>query len=253
MNINFLLILFVATAFCFTVWFSHRLLSPSTEERPFIVEQCRSLWPVLFAVFLIRSFLIQPYQVPTGSLLPTVLPGDFIVANQYQYGTFLPIWHKKLFSLGHARRGQIILFHDPVNTDVLLVKRLIGLPGDRISYVNKTLYVNGVKQKQTVVGPTVDIDSDTDVIEKTENFNNKTHGIFINPRRRDVDFYDVIVPAKHYFVMGDNRDNSNDSRYWGFVPEDHVVGQGVMVFFSVNKLADGFRGWIRWSRSGTRI
>ena len=115
------------------------------KKRPLVIEYARSFFPVLLLVFVIRSFIIQPYRVPTSSLVPTVLPGDFILVNQYHYGLRLPVWDKKLFSIGEPAHGQVALFYYPVDHKINFVKRVIGVPGDRISYINKVLYINGNK------------------------------------------------------------------------------------------------------------
>src|SRR3990167_6878269 len=120
-------------------------------KKPMLVDYARSFFPVLFVVLIIRSFVVQPYRVPSGSLLPTVVPGDLMLVNQFSYGLHLPVWYTKILSNGTPQRGQIALFYWPVNKKVTFVKRVIGIPGDKISYINKVLYINGKEAKQTPV------------------------------------------------------------------------------------------------------
>lgn len=225
-------------------------------KRPLIIEYARAFFPVLLLVFVIRSFVVQPYRVPTGSLEPTVVPGDFILVNQFDYGVRFPVWNKQLVSVGHPKRGQIALFYYPVNHKLTFVKRVIGLPGDSISYVNKVLYINGKKQPQSFVSDVTrvnDFGQLTTYKKYKENLNGVTHDFFVRPDVPATNFYHVIVPKGHYFMMGDNRDESDDSRYWGFVSEKDLVGHALLIWMSWNSSASHWYDHIRWNRVGTHL
>lgn len=216
------------------------------------IENARSFFPVLLIVLLIRSFIVQPYKVPTGSLEPTILPGDFIVVNQFTYGLRLPVLNKKIMQIGEPKTGDIALFRYPANPSINFVKRIIGLPGDHIIYKNKQLTINGKVIDQEYLG--MDLDQEYSipfpVTVKQENLNQVKHKIFINDQATsDNHDVDLVVPQGNYFVMGDNRDNSNDSRYWGFVPEENLIGKGVFIWFSW----DSQHKTIRWNRIGNKL
>lgn len=204
------------------------------------IECIKSLFPVLLIVLVIRSFLVQPYRVPTGSLEPTIMPGDFILVNQFSYGLHLPLLNKKIVEIGEPKRGDIALFEFPKNRAVVYVKRVIGLPGDYIEYTNKKLYINGKPAPQKAI-PGGD--------KKTENLSGVSHEILIDPNKnRGQDFY-LVVPDGQYFMMGDNRDNSYDSRYWGFVPEENLVGKAMVIWFSWD--SEKYR--VCWERIGKLV
>ena len=255
MNIKFPLLLLIVTCFAGVVSISYRLLATtkSSDKEPLIVEYCRSFFPVLLIVLLIRSFLVQPYHVPTGSLEPSVMPGDVLVANQFQYGLRLPVWRNKILSTSSPKRGQIVLFHDPVNPKNILIKRVIGLPGDHVSYIDKVLTINNQKIAQKLIGNSVDVEEGgvkLPVKKYEENLMGIKHGILINPARPDVNFYNLTVPKNEYLMMGDNRDDSDDGRFWGFLPEKYIIGRGMMVLVSFNHQAKHWYQFIRWNRMG---
>ena len=208
---------------------------------PVIIEYSRSLFPVLLIVLLFRSFLFEPFKIPSGSMIPTLLIGDFIVVNKYAYGLRLPVTNTKFVSLGEPDRGDVIVFRYPVDPKVNFIKRLVGLPGDTITYRNKQLYVNGEKVEATRQGrySSSDVKCATprsDAIRHTEVLGPVNHDILIheNSGSRDGQWQ---VPEGHYFVMGDNRDRSNDSREWGFVPEENLMGRafGIWLNFDYTK------------------
>jgi len=206
---------------------------------PGLIDWCRSLFPVLFVVLLIRTFLGQAYRVPTGSLEPTVLPGDLILVSQYSYGFHAPVWHTELVSMSDPKRGEIALFRWPVNPGVTFVKRVVGLPGDHISYVNKVLTINGKVATQQFVKKDEDKEFPEQHIavrEYTENLNGVTHHIWVRPDVTPHDFKDLVVPAGQYFMMGDNRDGSDDSRAWGFVPKSAFIGKATRVLINLKQL-----------------
>ena len=202
-----------------------------------VVTFCRDYAVVLSAIFLIRNFAVQHYQVPTGSLEPTVKPGDFILVNQFAYGWHLPIFNTKLLSYGEPKRGDIVVFRYPEDPyKIIYVKRCVGLPGDHIEYHDKKLTINGQSVDQEYVG-SENIGFLTDPSyesRRTEFFPGVTHDILVrdgdySPEKDDVD---LVVPEGHYFMLGDNRDNSYDSRFWGPVAEKYIVGQAMMILLS---------------------
>lgn len=212
-------------------------------------------FPILIIIWIIRSFLFQPYHVPTGSLEPTIRPGDFLLVNQFDYGVKMPIWRKTLLSISEPKRGDIVVFFPP-GGNVHFVKRLIGLPGDVIQYKNKTLFINGKEMQQHLVGPGFADDPGVPVTEKTEQLGPVAHEIFINNKAPAHPESTWIVPKGEYFMMGDNRDFSGDSRVFGFVPERNIVGRPIFVWFSIDQNAWRAHDWrhlIRWNRIGAKI
>lgn len=222
------------------------------KKQPLIIEYARSFFPVLLLVWVIRSFLIQPFRVPTGSLEPTIMPGDFIVVSQFAYGLRFPVLNIKFFNIGEPKRGDIALFRSPPNPSILYVKRVIGLPGDHVVYKDKILTINGKEMVQTPAGMDLDLEGkfSTPVQVRVERLdNNVEHKIFIKEGRHESEKIDVIVPARSYFMMGDNRDSSADSRSWGFMPEKNLIGKVFGVWMSWN--SQGMK--IRWDRIGKKV
>lgn len=216
-----------------------------------IVEYSRAFFPVLLLVLIIRSFIFEPFRIPSGSLEPTLIPGDFILTNKYTYGLRLPALHSKIFSINSPQDGQIFVFRSPPNPDIDFIKRVIGVPGDKISYIDKVLYINGVMQPQTDLGPVNYTDENGNVSKvelKSEVLNGIKHNIYIVKNKPAYDF-SLVVPPGNYFAMGDNRDYSWDSRYWGFVPDQNLIGKAVYIWLSWDK--DKYR--IRWNRMFTKI
>lgn len=259
MNLNFAFLLTIAVMLCGVLSGMHYLVKRQKWEAKLgrwasVFAQARSFFPLLLVVWLLRSFLIQPYRVPTGSLEPTVKPGDFIAASQFSYGLRWPIGFHKLISFGQPRRGEIVLFHWPVNPNIVFVKRVIGLPGDHIVYRNKQLFINGVHARQQFVQTAYDYGDAPGqgkrfVYELSEQLPQPTHHIYIQPNGGETDEVDVIVPSHHYFMLGDNRDDSGDSREWGFVPEKYLIGRGFLIWFSW----DPVHHQIRWRRMGQTL
>ncbi|OGT65639.1 MAG: signal peptidase I [Gammaproteobacteria bacterium RIFCSPHIGHO2_12_FULL_45_9] len=255
-NFDFLNILALLTIFSGIVlgidwiWRHHRGRKPDTSEtRPWLIEQAHAFFPVLLIVLLFRAFCFQPYRVPSGSLEPTVLPGDFMIVSQFDYGLRLPLWDIFLWQGHEPKRGQIVLFRWPVNPEVTFVKRLVGLPGDHIRYVNKVLYVNGKEATQRDLGAFDEIlnDGTTQRVEQyEEDLLGVRHRILVNPDRPGHDFGDIVVPPGSYFMVGDNRDNSDDSRDWGFVSRAELIGRARFVWMSWNTVHSG----VRWNRIG---
>jgi len=215
-----------------------------------IIEYSRSFFSVLLLVWVIRSFLIQPYRVPTGSLEPTILPGDFIIVNQFTYGLRVPVINWKIFNINEPKIGDIALFHWPKDPGIILVKRVIGTPGDRIEYKNKVLTINGKVAPQTYVDLDVDAENNITMVQRiSEKLPTKNHEIFVQTGYDLSGDFSLVVPEGQYFMMGDNRDNSNDSRAWGFVPEENLIGKafGIWMSWDSNKFK------IRWQRIGKSI
>lgn len=220
-------------------------------KEPLLVEYARSFFPIILIVLLLRSFLMEPFRIPSGSMMPTLLVGDFILVNKYTYGIRLPVVNKKIVEMGEPQRGDVVVFRYPKDPSVDYIKRVVGLPGDRIGYVQKQVYVNGkpveqqFKDSYTGVGAGLSM-SGAEL--RSERLGDATHDILIVPNQPSVEG-EVQVPAGHYFVMGDNRDNSNDSRFWGFVPEENLVGKAFMIWMSW----DSANGGVGWNRIGSSV
>jgi len=223
-----------------------------TEKEPIIVEYAKSFFPVIVIVLILRSFLFEPFRIPSGSMIPTLKVGDFILVNKFNYGIRLPVIDVKIFDIGDPERGDVVVFRFPQDPNVDYIKRVIGVPGDRIAYRAKTLYVNGKRIENTLIGPYTEskdgmpIPGANQVSEKLSD--TVTHDILIDATRPSYNG-EWIVPEGNYFVMGDNRDNSNDSRYWGTVPDENLVGQAFMIWMNWNYDDGG----IEWSRIGESI
>jgi len=221
------------------------------KQQPVVVEYAYSFFPMLLLVWAIRSFLIQPYRVPTGSLEPTIFPGEFIVVNQFAYGLRLPVLNTKLLNIGEPQRGDIALFRYPKNPGVVYVKRVIGLPGDHVVYKDKILNINGKQMQQEPLGMDLDTEGkfSTPVQVRMEHLGKVDHKIYIRPGRKEWEKIDVVVPQGSYFMMGDNRDSSEDGRAWGFVPEENLIGKAFGVWMSWDSEGSS----IRWNRIGSKI
>ncbi|RUR13360.1 signal peptidase I [Legionella sp. km772] len=213
-----------------------------------IIEYARSFFPVFLIVLLLRSFLVEPFRIPSGSLEPTLLVGDFVAVNKFAYGLRLPVIEKKIIPIADPKTGQIAVFRWPPEPSYDYIKRVIGMPGDKVSYHNKVLTINGKEVKQTFVEYTMDESSGKPVAKYKEDLNGVVHDIFVRPDLPAVDF-DVVVPEGNYFMMGDNRDDSADSRFWGFVPNSYLRGKAFLVWMSWNGKTDS----VRWSKIGSLI
>ena len=248
--------LVTATAVSGLIWLAYILLVKDRANKlePVIVEYARSFFPVLLVVLLLRSFIAEPFRIPSGSMLPTLEIGDFILVNKFAYGLRLPVLHNKIVPVGEPQRGDVVVFRFPENPKVDYIKRLIGVPGDVIEWDNKTLVVNGVELTRQLVGE----DGNYDALDQnnlvrptkrlTEDLLGVKHDILIVPNTAGRQG-SVVVPEGSYFVMGDNRDMSNDSRYWGLVPEANLVGKATYVWMHINIGGDG----VKLSRVGTAI
>lgn len=220
-------------------------------KEPVLVEYAKSFFPVILAVLLLRSFLVEPFRIPSGSMMPTLLVGDFILVNKYTYGIRLPVANWKVIDLNLPQRGDVAVFRYPKDPSVDYIKRVVGVPGDHIEYRDKVLYVNGAKVAQVPAGTYIGTGSGlsaSGASVRVEQLGEVQHQILVEPRKpnRAGSFR---VPEGQYFVMGDNRDNSNDSRFWGTVPEANLVGKAFMIWMNW----DGAGGGVSWQRIGEGI
>mgnify|MGYP000386321181 FL=1 len=235
-------------------------LSERILRQPWWLEYTAGLFPVIAVVFLLRSFLFEPFRIPSGSMLPTLHIGDFILVNKFDYGIRLPVTNTKIIPVGSPERGDVVVFKYPMDTQVDYIKRVVGLPGDTVEYRDKVLYVNGVEQKQTGSRDFVDDSTMITLEERDEQLGEVNHLIARDARRpswvplqgilrkeKSCDYNErgfvCTVPEGHYFMMGDNRDNSEDSRYWGFVPDEDLVGRAVLIWANFGDMGrvGGFR------------
>ena len=210
-----------------------------TYKEPWYVEYAKSFFPVLLIVLLLRSFVAEPFRIPSGSMMPTLLIGDFILVNKFAYGLRLPVLKSKIIEIDTPRRGDVAVFRFPGNPSEDYIKRIVGLPGDHIAYKDKKLYINGKQMTQIQMQHYQGVGSGivmNGARVSTEKLDEVTHQILIREGRLNVEG-EYRVPLNHYFVLGDNRDNSNDSRFWGFVPEEYLVGRAFMI-------------WLNWDIKG---
>jgi len=243
-----------------------RRIGASTEggkqpREPVIVEYSKAFFPIILVVLLLRSFVAEPFRIPSGSMMPTLLVGDFILVNKFAYGLRWPVLNEKFLELGEPERGDVVVFKYPQNPGVDYIKRVVGVPGDRIGYGNKVLYVNGEPQEQQPGGIYQGVGSgarESGSLQNLERLTGVEHRVLINPRAPDFGMGcqvlqrgEITVPPGAYFVMGDNRDNSNDSRCWGLVPEKNLVGKAFMIWMNWDSNRPGFP--VDWSRIGGGI
>ena len=257
MDMDFALILFVLLVVTGVIWLLDRFwlkkLRAKDAPDPWWVEYGASFFPVILAVFLLRSFLVEPFKIPSGSMIPTLHVGDFILVNKYDYGIRLPILNKKIIAVGTPQRGDVMVFRYPENPSLDYIKRVVGLPGDKISYLNKRLTINGQEVPEKKIADYLNADRLYYTPRYIETLGNVQHQILIEPdappfvsQVSDFPFRNnchynsegvsCVVPPGHYFVMGDNRDDSMDSRYWGFVPDRNIVGKAFFIWFNFSDL-----------------
>ena len=204
------------------------------EHEPVLVEYARSFFPVVLIVLLLRSFIAEPFRIPSASMMPTLLIGDFILVNKFTYGIRFPVLNKKIIELNEPKRGDIVVFRYPKDPTVDYIKRVIGLPGDRVTYYNKKLRINGVPATQVSLGRYQGVGQGEDMTGNEhllEDLTGVEHSILIRNGSLSAEGV-YVVPNGSYFMMGDNRDNSNDSRYWGAVPEENIVGRAFFIWMS---------------------
>lgn len=218
------------------------------ESEPLIVEYAKSFFPVILVVFFVRSFIVEPFKIPSGSMMPTLLSGDYILVNKYTYGLRVPILNNTFIEVSKPVRGDVIVFHYPPDTSIDYIKRVIGIPGDRVRYENKQLTINDQKVALQEVGNYEYVMSGLNIVsakQYREQLGTVSHDILIHDfvAQYDEDAIgakfanneEIVVPAGHYLAMGDNRDNSSDSRVWGFVPENNLVGKAFFIWMNFDK------------------
>ena len=230
-------------------WAVQRAAQGKTE--PWYIDQAKSFFPVLIAVLILRSFIVEPFRIPSGSMMPTLLHGDFILVNKFSYGVRLPVLHKKFIANGKPERGDVIVFRYPQQPELDYIKRVVGVPGDIVEYRNKQLFINNQRMPQVKLGLFSGKGRDaimTGALEKLEKLPEIDHHILLNTQRHSINGR-WQVPVGEYFVMGDNRDNSNDSRYWGTVSEQNLVGKAFFIWMSW----DIAGGQFNFSRIGSSI
>lgn len=234
-----------------SVWLIYRLAKGKSEEKPpMTVEYSRSFFPIFLIVLLLRAFLVEPFRIPSGSMMPTLLVGDFILVNKYTYGLRMPVTKTKLVEMEEPQRGDIVVFRWPVNPRLDYIKRVVGLPGDRVRYKDKTLIINGQAVPIEPVGQYRPVGSGMRAlgsIQGRERLGEVEHAVLVNPLAPDfspacrfLGQREVTVPDGQYLMVGDNRDDSNDGRCWGFVPEENLVGKAFLVWFSWDWQRPGF-------------
>lgn len=292
-RLDFSLVLVLAVAVAAVVWALDKLLlapmrsryaaaqgrSVETATLPVTVDYARSFLPVMLVVLVVRSFIFEPFRIPSDSMMPTLLDGDFIAVNKYAYGLRLPVLNIKVVPVGEPQRGDVVVFRYPPDPAVNYVKRLVGLPGDRVQVINDQLVVNGQPVTLEDNGRYVD-NCYANMRLATEQLGEHRHqtlachtpGDLMAPPVQSCgrhigrsylcsedgppgvadrgDLPETVVPSGSYLMIGDNRDNSADSRYWGFVPESHLVGKATRIWFNWDLQRDGGPNW---SRIGRRI
>ena len=289
---NFSLLLFILTVVTFAYWLAERLYFMPRRKRaaaaldaqdaarrerlaqqgitkvdtdtssardallmqPWWLDWTAGLFPVILVVFLLRSFLFEPFKIPSGSMKPTLLIGDLILVNKFHYGVRLPVLNKKIIANHDPVRGDVMVFRFPRDTSIDYIKRVVGVPGDEVEFRNQRLYLNG---KEAPLAPLpapgfYDEDEQKYLAEAVEKLGNVEHHVLVNPQamprygdpnfpfrdncRYSAEGVACKVPAGHYFMMGDNRDNSEDSRWWGFVPDENIVGKAFLVWMNFGNL-----------------
>jgi len=223
------------------------------QREPWWVEYPKSFFPVILIVFMLRSFLFEPFKIPSGSMIPTLVVGDFILVNKFTYGIRLPILNKKILDISQPKRGDVMVFRYPEDPSLDYIKRVVGLPGDTIAYVNKVLYINGTEAPRKSMPDYLHQERISYSRQFSEKSGEVEHAILIDedapavvpfvrqfPYRENCNYNNegvtCEVPVGHYFLMGDNRDNSADSRVWGFVPDANIVGRAFFIWFNFSDL-----------------
>lgn len=260
MILDFSLVLVVLALVTGVIWaLDHWFFAPrrrgrgKTATEPVVVDYARSFFPVILLVLVLRSFLYEPFRIPSDSMMPTLVQGDFIFVNKWQYGLRLPVLNWKVVEIGSPHRGDVIVFRKPTEPSVVFIKRLVGLPGDTIRVTSAQLFVNGrpvaLAPGDFYRGPKEEQYPFTVVGE--EALDEHPHRLMFDPSRPSTQG-EWQVPDGHYFMMGDNRNNSRDSRFpeVGFVPAENLIGRAVAIWLSFNP---GEGSLLLWDRMGSRI
>jgi signal peptidase I len=228
---------------------NRRRRTASNSAKPLAIQYARSFFPVILIVLLIRSFLVEPFRIPSASMMPGLVEGDFILVNKFSYGLRLPVINSKILAIGDPQRGDVVVFRLPADPSTHYIKRLIGLPGDHIVVRNNTIFINGVRIPTEPGGEYTGGFGFTGAPLDVERMGDRDHLIMLARNRAATD-YDGIVPAGHYFFMGDNRNDSEDSRFAqvGFVPERNLDGPALLIWMNWR-----VPGWPLLGRIGTRI
>ncbi len=242
MNFDFSLLLVIATLVTGAIWAIDSLLfAPKRRaagevdeetgevKEPWLVEFAHFLFPVVLVVLVLRGFIAEPFRIPSGSMLPTLEVGDFILVSKFSYGIRLPVTQTKIIDLGGPERGDVIVFKYPENPKIDYIKRVVGVPGDKVAYYNKKLFINDQPAELVLKG--IYKPGFPNSKRYHEDLLGVEHDILLNSMYPAGDFV-INVPENKYFVMGDNRDNSRDSRYWGFVPDENLVGKAFMIWMN---------------------
>jgi signal peptidase I len=250
----FLLILLVVTGGVWAIEAAFlRKRRVANAKQPWWVEYSISFFPVILIVFLLRSFLVEPFKIPSSSMVPTLLVGDFILVNKYTYGIRLPVANRKLIQIANPERGDVMVFRFPEDPSLDYIKRVVGVPGDRVEYRNKRLAINGTPVPVRQVDDYLSKERMQFSRRFVETMNGVEHEVLLDedapvavmpgrsfPHAGNCNYnmsgLACTVPPGHYFVMGDNRDNSSDSRVWGFVPDDNIVGKAFFIWLNLNEL-----------------
>jgi len=264
---NYSLILFLICLVTGVLWLLDRAIwrrqRPEGAPRPGWLEYTAGFFPLLFAIFLLRSFAFEPFNIPSGSMIPTLRIGDMILVQKYSYGVRLPIVHTKVLDTGSPKRGDVAVFRYPKDTGQDYIKRIVGLPGDEIRYENKVLSINGTPVSATPAGAFMDPTMVRPISRFEERLGEKRYFTLVDADvgngfllAEAFPFRDQCqrtamgmvcrVPQGHYFGMGDNRDNSADSRVWGFIPERNLAGRAVLVWFNASEVFDGNFSRLGW-------
>ena len=251
---SFALFLFLLLIVTGVVWLGDivwlRGKRTTKDKQPWWVEYSVSFFPVILVVFVLRSFIVEPFKIPSGSMIPTLLVGDFILVNKYQFGIRLPIVNKKIVDVANPARGDVMVFRYPEDPSLDYIKRVVGVPGDVVTYRDKRISVNGVAAPVRRLSDYLHRERMQFSSRYAENLGGVEHEILIDedapamvPMSRafpysadciyNSDGFECKIPPGHYFVMGDNRDNSADSRVWGFVPDENIVGKAFFIWLNL--------------------
>lgn len=254
---NFPLIMLIALLVTGGIWLLDVLwlkkIRAKEAKENWVIEYSKSFFPVILIVFLLRSFLVEPFKIPSGSMMPTLLVGDFILVNKYKYGIRLPVINKKIMEVEQPQRGDVMVFRYPEDISLDYIKRVVGLPGDKVVYENKKLSINGIPvaarevEEYSYTKSGLNFVSAKSYVEQLGEHTyytlvqpdepNMRMGQSVNfPYRANCDYsengFSCVVPAGHYFALGDNRDDSRDSRYWGFIPDENIVGKAFLIWLN---------------------